>query len=184
MTEQLENIRKLLRFLGEDPDREGIRKTPRRFLKAMQFLTHGYNLTLEQVVGSAVFNEPSAKDMVVVRDITIHSTCEHHLLPIIGKVHVAYIPDGRVLGLSKVVRICEMFARRLQLQERLTAQIAEALDTAVAPAGVAVSLEAEHMCMAMRGVQKAASKTTTNCFRGVFETDASKREEFFRSFRS
>lgn len=180
---QIENIREFLQFLGEDPDRPGIQKTPQRFLKAFQFLTSGYHQTLAEVVGSAVFAEPEARDLVLVRDINIFSTCEHHLLPIIGKVHVAYLPNGHVLGLSKVARICEMYARRLQLQERLTAQIADAIQEVLNPRGVAVLLDAEHMCMAMRGVQKTGSRTATTSFRGLFESDSGARDDFFRALR-
>ncbi|KPQ40698.1 MAG: GTP cyclohydrolase I FolE [Phormidium sp.] len=180
--EMRNSIRTLLTELGEDPDREGLRDTPKRVSKAWQFLTSGYNQSLEELLNGAIFNENS-HEMVLVRDITLFSTCEHHMLPIIGHAHVAYIPNGKVIGLSKIARICEMFARRLQVQERLTGQIADALQEVLKPQGVAVVIEATHMCMVMRGVQKPGSWTTTSAMRGVFVDDARTRQEFMGLIR-
>lgn len=181
-------VRTLLIGLGEDPDREGLCDTPKRVVKALQFLTSGYRQSLDELLNGAVFHE-NANEMVLVRDIDLFSSCEHHILPIIGRVHVAYIPDGRVIGLSKIARICEMYARRLQVQERLTAQVADAIQGLLKPQGVAVVVEASHMCMAMRGVQKPGSWTVTSAVRGVFAEDPKTRQEFMdlvmhpRSFR-
>lgn len=180
--EMQQSIRSLLENLGEDPDREGLRDTPKRVSKAWQFLTSGYNQSLDDLLNGAIFNEDS-HEMVLVRDITLFSTCEHHMLPIIGHAHVAYIPNGKVIGLSKIARICEMFARRLQVQERLTGQIADALQGILKPEGVAVVIEATHMCMVMRGVQKPGSWTTTSAMRGVFSEDARTRQEFMGLIR-
>ncbi|OAB58365.1 GTP cyclohydrolase I [Phormidium willei BDU 130791] len=180
--EMRHSIRTLLTELGEDPDREGLRDTPKRVSKAWQFLTSGYDQSLEELLNGAIFNENS-HEMVLVRDITLFSTCEHHMLPIIGHAHVAYIPNGKVIGLSKIARICEMFARRLQVQERLTGQIADALQEVLKPQGVAVVIEATHMCMVMRGVQKPGSWTTTSAMRGVFADDARTRQEFMGLIR-
>jgi GTP cyclohydrolase I len=180
--EMRNSIRTLLTELGEDPDREGLRDTPKRVSKAWQFLTSGYDQSLEELLNGAIFNENS-HEMVLVRDITLFSTCEHHMLPIIGHAHVAYIPNGKVIGLSKIARICEMFARRLQVQERLTGQIADALQEVLKPQGVAVVIEATHMCMVMRGVQKPGSWTTTSAMRGVFVDDARTRQEFMGLIR-
>ncbi|MFO8040300.1 MAG: GTP cyclohydrolase I FolE [Sodalinema sp.] len=180
--EMRNSIRTLLTELGEDPDREGLRDTPKRVSKAWQFLTSGYDQSLEELLNGAIFNENS-HEMVLVRDITLFSTCEHHMLPIIGHAHVAYIPNGKVIGLSKIARICEMFARRLQVQERLTGQIADALQEVLKPQGVAVVIEATHMCMVMRGVQKPGSWTTTSAMRGVFADDARTRQEFMGLIR-
>lgn len=180
--EMRQSVRTLLTELGEDPDREGLRDTPKRVSKAWQFLTSGYNQSLEELLNGAIFNENS-HEMVLVRDITLFSTCEHHMLPIIGHAHVAYIPNGKVIGLSKIARICEMFARRLQVQERLTGQIADALQEVLKPEGVAVVIEATHMCMVMRGVQKPGSWTTTSAMRGVFVDDARTRQEFMGLIR-
>ncbi|MDC0835905.1 GTP cyclohydrolase I type 1 [Geitlerinema sp. FC II] len=175
-------IRTLLTELGEDPDREGLRDTPKRVSKAWQFLTSGYNQSLEELLNGAIFTEDS-HEMVLVRDITLFSTCEHHMLPIIGHAHVAYIPNGKVIGLSKIARICDMFGRRLQVQERLTGQIANALQDVLKPEGVAVVVEATHMCMVMRGVQKPGSWTTTSAMRGVFAEDPKTRHEFMSLIR-
>ncbi|MBW4435236.1 MAG: GTP cyclohydrolase I FolE [Pelatocladus maniniholoensis HA4357-MV3] len=175
--EMMQAVRTLLIGLGEDPDREGLKDTPKRVVKALQFLTKGYHESLDELLNGAVFTE-DADEMVLVRDIDIFSSCEHHILPIIGRAHVAYIPNGKVIGLSKIARICEMYARRLQVQERLTLQIADALQGLLKPQGVAVVVEATHMCMVMRGVQKPGSWTVTSAMRGVFAEDARTREEF------
>ncbi|MGF1604031.1 MAG: GTP cyclohydrolase I FolE [Thermosynechococcaceae cyanobacterium] len=171
-------VRTLLLGIGEDPDREGLRDTPKRFVKSLKSLTLGYQQSLDELLNGAVFSE-DLDEMVLVRDIDLFSSCEHHILPIIGKAHVAYIPNGKVIGLSKIARICEMYARRLQVQERLTAQIADALQGLLKPQGVAVVVEASHMCMVMRGVQKPGSWTSTSAMRGVFASDARTRQEFF-----
>lgn len=170
-------VRTLLLGLGENPDREGLKDTPKRVVKALKFLTSGYNQSLDELLNGAVFHE-NANEMVLVRDIDLFSSCEHHILPILGRAHVAYIPNGKVIGLSKIARICEMYARRLQVQERLTAQIADALQGLLQPQGVAVVIEATHMCMVMRGVQKPGSWTSTSALRGVFADDAKTRQEF------
>ncbi|NJN29972.1 MAG: GTP cyclohydrolase I FolE [Synechococcales cyanobacterium RM1_1_8] len=180
--EMRQAVRTLLIGLGEDPDREGLIDTPKRMVKALQFMTSGYTQSLEEVVNNAIFHEDS-NEMVLVRDIDLFSSCEHHILPIIGKAHIAYIPDGKVIGLSKMARICEMFARRLQVQERLTSQIADGLQEALNPRGVAVVVEATHMCMSMRGVQKPGSWTASSAMRGVFATDEMKRREFMDMIR-
>ncbi|PAX52811.1 GTP cyclohydrolase I FolE [Brunnivagina elsteri] len=180
--EMMQAVRTLLIGLGEDPDREGLKDTPKRVMKALQFLTKGYNQSLDELLNGAVFTE-DANEMVLVRDIDIFSSCEHHILPIIGRAHVAYIPNGKVIGLSKVARICEMYARRLQVQERLTIQIADALQGLLKPRGVAVVIEATHMCMVMRGVQKSGSWTVTSAMRGAFADDARTREEFMNLIR-
>jgi GTP cyclohydrolase IA len=170
-------VRTLLLGLGENPDREGLIDTPKRVVKALKFLTSGYNQSLDELLNGAVFHE-NASEMVLVRDIDLFSSCEHHILPILGRAHVAYIPNGKVIGLSKIARICEMYSRRLQVQERLTAQIADALQGLLQPQGVAVVIEATHMCMVMRGVQKPGSWTSTSALRGVFNDDAKTRQEF------
>ncbi|AFZ60539.1 GTP cyclohydrolase I FolE [Anabaena cylindrica FACHB-243] len=180
--EMMQAVRTLLIGLGENPDREGLKDTPKRVVKALQFLTKGYNESLDELLNGAVFTE-DADEMVLVRDIDIFSSCEHHILPVIGRAHVAYIPDGKVIGLSKIARICEMYARRLQVQERLTLQIADALQGLLKPKGVAVVIEATHMCMVMRGVQKPGSWTVTSAMRGVFSEDARTREEFMNLIR-
>ncbi len=180
--EMMQAVRTLLIGLGEDPDREGLIDTPKRMVKALQFMTSGYTKNLEEVVNNAIFHEDS-NEMVLVRDIDLFSSCEHHILPIIGKAHIAYIPDGKVIGLSKMARICEMFARRLQVQERLTNQIADGLQEALNPKGVAVVVEATHMCMSMRGVQKPGSWTASSAMRGVFAEDEMKRREFMDMIR-
>lgn len=175
--EMIQAVRTLLIGLGENPDREGLRDTPKRVVKALQFLTKGYRESLDELLNGAIFNE-NVDEMVLVRDIDLFSSCEHHILPILGRAHIAYIPDGKVIGLSKVARICEMYARRLQVQERLTAQIADALQGLLKPKGVAVVIEATHMCMVMRGVQKPGSWTATSAMRGIFAEDAKTRQEF------
>ena len=171
-------FRTILKQVGEDPEREGLRDTPSRAAKAMEFLTKGYGETLESLVNDALFASDTS-EMILVQDIELYSMCEHHMLPFIGKCHVAYLPTGRVLGLSKVARIVDMYARRLQIQENLTKQIAEAIASVTGAAGVGVIIEAQHMCMMMRGVQKQNSSTTTSGFRGTFkETDT--RNEFLK----
>lgn len=175
-------VRVLLMGLGENPDREGLRDTPKRVVKALKFLTSGYYQSLDEILNGAVFHEDT-NEMVLVRDIDLFSSCEHHILPIIGRAHVAYIPNGKVIGLSKIARICEMYARRLQVQERLTQQIADALQGLLQPQGVAVVLEATHMCMVMRGVQKPGSWTVTSSMQGVFAEDARTRQEFLDLIR-
>ncbi len=172
-------IRRELELLGEDPEREGLVRTPQRVAKAMAWLTRGYELTPEEVVGTAIFNE-NHEGMVMVRDIELYSLCEHHMLPFFGRAHVAYIPNGRIVGLSKIPRIVEVFARRLQVQERLGEQIANAIDDVLKPRGVGVVIEAVHLCMMMRGVEKQSSRTTTSSLRGVFREDARTRSEFLR----
>ncbi|BBH42873.1 MAG: GTP cyclohydrolase I FolE [Microcystis aeruginosa BS13-02] len=180
--EMMQAVRTLLLGLGEDPDREGLRDTPKRVVKALKFLTSGYQQSLDELLNGAVFHE-NANEMVLIRDIDIFSSCEHHILPIIGRAHVAYIPNGKVIGLSKIARICEMYARRLQVQERLTAQIADALQGLLQPQGVAVVIEATHMCMVMRGVEKSGSWTSTSAVRGIFADSAKTRQEFMSLIR-
>ncbi|HTK48429.1 MAG TPA: GTP cyclohydrolase I FolE [Gemmatimonadaceae bacterium] len=172
-------VRDQLHLLGEDPDREGLIRTPERVARSLRWLTRGYEMTAEDAVGSAVFEEEH-QQMVLVRDIGFYSLCEHHMLPFFGLAHVAYIPDGRIVGLSKLPRIVEVFARRLQVQERLTEQVATALEDVLQPAGVGVVIEAEHMCMAMRGVQKQGSRTITSALRGAFRDDSRTRDEFLQ----
>ena len=167
----------LLAELGEDPQRPGLQATPGRFLRALRTLTQGYHQTLEEVLNGAIFDEPYDQ-MVVVKDIDFYSLCEHHLLPFFGKAHVAYIPNGRVIGLSKIPRIVDLYARRIQLQERLTTQIAETLQTAVSPRGVGVVVEAFHLCLAMRGVEKQNAYMTTSAVLGDFREDRATRMEF------
>jgi GTP cyclohydrolase IA len=175
-------IGRLLEELGEDPAREGLVDTPRRVAESLRHLTEGYDLDPAEIVGDALFNE-DYDDMVVVRGVNFFSLCEHHLLPFFGRVHVAYLPKGRVVGLSKVPRIVDAFAHRLQLQERLTRQIAEALNEVLEPNGVAVVIEARHLCMEMRGVEKQDSDTLTSCMLGTFRDDARTRTEFFELIR-
>lgn len=172
-------VEKQLELLGEDPKRDGLQRTPVRVAKAMHWLTRGYEMCVEDVINGAVF-EDDHENMILVRDIELYSLCEHHMLPFYGKVHVAYIPSGRVVGLSKLPRIVEVFSRRLQLQERLTDQIAEALMDVLRPRGVAVVIEAFHLCMMMRGVEKQSSRTVTSSVRGLFRSDAKTRDEFLR----
>lgn len=172
-------VRQQLELLGEDPDRDGLLKTPERVAKALTWLTQGYAMDVADVIGDAVFEE-AHEGMVLVRDIELYSMCEHHMLPFFGKVHVAYIPDGHIVGLSKLPRIVDVFARRLQVQERLTEQIAEAVEEALRPRGVGVVVEAVHLCMMMRGVQKQNSKTVTSALRGQFRDCPMTREEFLR----
>jgi GTP cyclohydrolase I len=170
-------VAEILEALSEDPSREGLLDTPKRFAKSMQFLTSGYETSVEQVVGTALFRAESS-EMVIVKDIELYSLCEHHMLPFFGKAHIAYIPDKKIIGLSKIPRIVDVFARRLQVQERLTAQVADALMDVLKPLGVAVVIEAAHFCMMMRGVEKQGSKTITSAMRGDFFTDSTTRKEF------
>ena len=172
----------VLRRVDEDPTRDGLLRTPERMEKSMAFLTRGYGQTLDQVLGSAMF-EVDYDEMVIVRDIEFYSMCEHHLLPFYGRAHIAYVPSGKVIGLSKLPRLVDMFARRLQVQERLTRQVAEALIEAIHPQGVGVILEAQHLCMMMRGVEKQSSMTTTSAMLGVFRTQTQTREEFLSLMR-
>ena len=173
------HIRAVLAELGEDPDRPGLLKTPERADKALRFLTRGYGQTVEDAIGDAIFEEPH-EDMILVRDIEFYSLCEHHLLPFFGRAHVAYIPKGRIMGLSKAARIVDIFARRLQVQERLTDQIADAIMDALEPNGVGVVIEAAHLCMMMRGVEKQSSRTVSSAVRGIFRSDQRTRTEFLR----
>ncbi len=174
--------REILSLLGEDPEREGLLKTPERVAKAMSFLTRGYGEDPQRILRSAIFRE-EYKQMVLVKDIQLYSLCEHHMLPFYGKAHVAYIPNGYITGLSKVARVVECFARRLQVQERLTVQIRDCIQEALNPMGVAVVIEASHMCMQMRGVEKQGSATTTSAFTGIFLKDPRTREEFMNLIR-
>jgi len=176
------HLREMLRLLGENPSREGLLRTPERSEKAMRFLTSGYSTSLEEVVNGAVFSV-KVDEMVIVKDIEFFSLCEHHLLPFYGKVHVAYLPKDKVIGLSKIPRIVNMFARRLQLQERMTQQIAEAVESVIAPRGVAVLVEAQHFCMMMRGVEKQHSGTVTSNMLGMFRKSKATRDEFLSLVR-
>ena len=181
---EFENIiRRELEIIGEDPHREGLLKTPERVAKSMSWLTRGYAMDVSDVVGDAVFEEAHAS-MVMVRDIELYSMCEHHMLPFFGKAHIAYIPNGRIVGLSKLPRIVEVFARRLQVQERLTEQVAQAIQDVLQPQGVGVVIECEHLCMMMRGVEKQNSRTITSALRGSFKDDAKTRDEFLRLVQS
>jgi GTP cyclohydrolase I len=172
-------VRRELEIIGEDPDRDGLVKTPTRVAKSLLWLTRGYHMSVEDVVGDGVFEEDH-RSMVMVRDIELYSMCEHHMLPFFGKAHIAYIPNGRIVGLSKLPRILEVFARRLQVQERLTEQVAGAIEDVLRPTGVGVVIEAVHMCMMMRGVEKQNSRTITSALRGSFRDDAKTRDEFLR----
>jgi GTP cyclohydrolase I len=174
-SELMENYRKCLGLLGENPDREGLLRTPERVAKAMQFMTQGYQLDAEAVLNSAKFHE-EVSEMIIVKDIEIYSMCEHHMLPFFGKAHVAYIPNGWIAGLSKIARVVDIFARRLQVQERLTTQVLHAIRDTLNPLGVAVVIEASHLCMMMRGVQKQNSVTTTSAFFGEFEKSETRSE--------
>ena len=171
------HIKEVLRLLGEDQDREGLLKTPERVAKSLQFLTKGYGEDGLQIIQSAMFDE-KYRQMVLVKDIELYSTCEHHMLPFIGKCHVAYIPDGKITGLSKIARVVETYARRLQVQERLTVQIRDCIQEALHPMGVAVVIEAMHTCMQLRGVQKSNAITTTSAFSGIFLSSSRTRNEF------
>jgi GTP cyclohydrolase I len=172
-------VRQQLQLLGEDPERDGLVKTPERVAQSLAWLTRGYGLDPAEVVGDAVFEE-AHESMILVRDIEMYSLCEHHMLPFFGKVHIAYIPAGRIVGLSKLPRLVEVFARRLQVQERLTEQVADAIEEVLAPRGVGVVVEAVHLCMMMRGVEKQNSKTITRALRGTFRQCPMTRDEFFR----
>jgi GTP cyclohydrolase I len=177
-----QHVARLLSELGEDPTREGLERTPQRVWKSLSFLTDGYDKEVMDVVGEALFEEPY-DEMVMVRDIEFYSLCEHHMLPFYGRAHVAYIPDGRIVGLSKLPRIIDVFSHRLQVQERLTCQIAQALEEVLQPKGVAVVMEGAHLCMMMRGVQKQNSRTLTSAMRGIFQTDPRTRGEFLDLLR-
>ncbi len=172
-------IAEMLRHLDPDPDREGLRGTPKRVAEAMRFYCAGYDQDPFEVIGDALY-EPETDEMVVVKDIELYSLCEHHLAPFFGKAHVAYIPSGKIVGLSKVARLVDVYARRLQVQERMTTQVAKALSQVLQPKGVAVVIQAAHLCMMMRGVQKQNSSTTTSCLTGLFRTDERTRAEFLK----
>jgi GTP cyclohydrolase I len=174
-----DKVRDILSALGEDAGREGLVKTPERVEASLRFLTQGYGMTVEEVIGDAVFDEKH-QSMIMVRDIEVYSLCEHHLLPFFGRAHVAYIPNGKILGLSKVARIVDVFARRLQVQERMTDQIADAIMDVLKPTGVGVVIEAAHFCMMMRGVEKQNSRAVTSALRGIFRDDSKTRDEFLR----
>jgi len=174
-----DQVREILSALGEDPSREGLAKTPERVESSLRWLTQGYRMTMADAIGEAVFEE-THQSMIMVRDIELYSLCEHHLLPFFGRAHVAYIPDGKILGLSKVARVVDVFARRLQVQERLTDQIADAIMDTLRPVGVGVVIEAAHLCMMMRGVEKQNSRTVTSALRGIFRDDSKTRVEFLR----
>jgi GTP cyclohydrolase I len=170
-------VEQILDYIGEDKTREGLLDTPKRVEKAWEFMTSGYKLDPKEIIQKALFSS-SNNEMVVVKDIEFYSHCEHHMLPIIGKAHVAYIPDGKVIGLSKIPRVVDVFARRLQIQEQLTDQIADAINDAISPKGVAVIIDARHMCMEMRGVEKVCSTTVTSALRGLFKSNKTTKDEF------
>ena len=183
LTEELkENFTNVINLLGEDTDREGLVKTPERAAKAMKFLTSGYSMDPKEILEGAMFKE-DYKEMVIIKDIELYSLCEHHMLPFFGKAHIAYIPNGHIVGVSKIPRVVDVFARRLQVQERLTEQILECINDTLKPQGVAVVIEASHMCMMMRGVQKQNSTTTTSGFRGAFK-ESNTRNEFLKLIAS
>ena len=171
-------VRRQIELLGEDPDREGLRRTPQRVATSLAWLTRGYEMDVQQVVNGALFDAGGATNLIMVRDIELYSLCEHHMLPFYGRAHIGYIPNGKIVGLSKVARLVEVFARRLQVQERLTEQIASAMEEVLHPLGVGVVIEAYHLCMMMRGVEKQNSKTITSAIRGSFRSDPRTREEF------
>ena len=171
------HVKEILRLIGEDPAREGLLKTPERVAKALQFMTQGYGQNGTEIIQKAIFDE-EYKQMVIVRDIELYSLCEHHMCPFIGKAHVAYIPNGKITGLSKIARVVETYARRLQVQERLTVQIRNCIEESLHPLGVAVVIEAQHTCMSMRGVQKSNAITTTSAFSGIFLSSSRTRNEF------
>jgi len=179
LAEYADLVRRQLALVGEDPDRNGLARTPARVARAMQWLTQGYAHDARSVIGEGIFAE-AHDNMILVRDIELYSLCEHHMLPFFGKAHIAYIPDGHIVGLSKLARVVDVFARRLQVQERMTEQIAEALDDVLHPRGVGVLIEASHLCMMMRGVQKQNSRTVTSAVRGSFRDDHKTRDEFLR----
>ena len=184
VTREFENlVRREIELIGEDPDREGLVRTPARVAKSLRFLTQGYDTSAEEVVGKGVFKEEH-DNMIMVRDIELYSLCEHHLLPFFGKVHVAYIPNGKVLGLSKIPRLVDIFARRLQVQERLTVQLAETIQNAINPQGVGVVIEARHLCVMMRGVEKQHSSAVTSRMLGSFRSSDKTREEFLSLIRN
>jgi len=172
-------VKEMLKRLGEDPEREGLKETPRRVAEAMRWMTHGYRMDPMELLRKALFAEKH-ESMVLVRDIDLYSMCEHHMLPFFGKAHVAYIPNGQIVGLSKLARLVDLYARRLQVQERLTDQVADAMQCILEPAGVGVVIEAYHLCMMMRGVEKQHSRTITSAVRGVFRDDHRTRDEFLR----
>ena len=174
-----ELVSEIIRRIGDDPDREGLKRTPERVAKSLAFLTQGYGMKSEDVINGALFEE-GHQNMILVKDIEMYSLCEHHMLPFFGKVHVAYVPNGKIVGLSKIARLVEVYARRLQVQERMTEQIAQAVWERVEPEGVGVVVEAYHLCMMMRGVQKQNSKTITSAMRGSFLDDQMTRDEFLR----
>ena len=177
-----ENVREMLRAIGEDPEREGLQKTPERVAKSLAYLTSGYSRTLDEIVDGALF-EAESDDMVIVRDIEFFSLCEHHLLPFFGKCHVGYLPNGKIIGVSKIARIVDMFARRLQIQERLTREISQAISQTLGCTGVGVVIEAQHLCMQMRGVEKQHSVMTTSSMLGSFRRELATRNEFTRLIR-
>ena len=177
-----QSFREILEAIGEDPERQGLLKTPVRAARAMEFLTQGYRQSVEEIINGAIFDS-DASEIILVKDIELYSMCEHHLIPFIGRAHVAYIPNGKVIGLSKIARIVDVFARRLQIQEHLTTQIAESLMNCLQPSGVAVVVEAKHLCMMMRGVEKQNSVMKTSCLLGSFKEDARTRSEFLSLLR-